>query len=84
MKTHSPEQSESAAIVQSLDLHGGAADATPEAEAAELERARAFAEPLLRGRLLDTGEEAFAHAAGLICYFLSPALIYDFPLLERS
>ena len=33
-------------------------DATPE-------RARAFAEPLLSGRLLDTGEDALAHADGV-------------------
>lgn len=33
--------------------------------AAALERARAFAEPLLRGRPLDTGEDAFDHAAGV-------------------
>jgi GTP pyrophosphokinase len=30
-----------------------------------LEMARAFTEPLLRGRLLDSGEEAWAHAAGV-------------------
>ena len=33
--------------------------------AAALIRARAFAEPLLSGRLLDTGEEAFGHAQGV-------------------
>lgn len=33
--------------------------------AAALARARAFAEPLLAGRLLDTGEDAFSHAAGV-------------------
>ncbi len=32
------------------------------AEAAQLVRARAFAEPLLDGQLLDTGEDALAHA----------------------
>ena len=32
---------------------------------AQLERARAFAEPLLAGRELDTGEDAFAHAQGV-------------------
>ncbi len=31
-------------------------------ELAQLERARAFAEPLLAGRPLDTGEDAFTHA----------------------
>ena len=30
-----------------------------------LARARAFAEPLLADRVLDTGEEAFAHASGV-------------------
>ncbi len=65
MKTRGVEQGESTAIVQLLDLHGGAEDATPEAEHAELERARAFAEPLLAGRSLDTGEPAFAHAQGV-------------------
>jgi GTP pyrophosphokinase len=33
-----------------------------QAELAQLVRARAFAEPLLTGQLLDTGEEALAHA----------------------
>ena len=32
---------------------------------ADLARARAFAEPLLRGQLLDTGEEALPHAEGV-------------------
>jgi GTP pyrophosphokinase len=31
-----------------------------------LERARAFAEPLLAGQLLDTGEDALAHADGVV------------------
>ena len=65
MKTLAPEAPEAVAIVQSLDLHGGAADATPQAELAELARARGFAEPLLRGRALDSGEDAFAHAEGV-------------------
>ncbi|HUG21996.1 RelA/SpoT family protein [Piscinibacter sp.] len=47
-----------APIVQLVDEH--AAD-----EAAQLARARAFAEPLLSGQLLDTGEEALAHADGV-------------------
>ena len=37
----------------------------PAAEAAALQRAVAFAEPLLAGRLLDTGEDAMAHADGV-------------------
>ncbi|MGM9488330.1 RelA/SpoT family protein [Ideonella sp. YS5] len=40
--------------------------ATPaEGSTNALERARAFAEPLLRGRVLDTGEDAFDHAEGV-------------------
>ncbi len=46
-----------APIVTLVDEHPDAA-----AEAAQLERARAFAEPLLTGQLLDTGEDALAHA----------------------
>jgi GTP pyrophosphokinase len=37
----------------------------PSAEGAALHRARAFAEPLLGGRALDTGEDAFEHADGV-------------------
>jgi GTP pyrophosphokinase len=36
-----------------------------DAGALALQRARAFAEPLLRGRALDTGEDAFDHAEGV-------------------
>ena len=50
---------EAAPIVQLADVAGA------EAELAPLERARAFAEPLLAGRTLDTGEDAFAHAEGV-------------------
>jgi GTP pyrophosphokinase len=46
-----------APIVALVDEHPGAA-----AEAAQLERARAFAEPLLTGQVLDTGEGALDHA----------------------
>ncbi|TMH09955.1 MAG: bifunctional (p)ppGpp synthetase/guanosine-3',5'-bis(diphosphate) 3'-pyrophosphohydrolase [Betaproteobacteria bacterium] len=49
---------EAAPIVQLVDDH--AAD-----EAAQLVRARAFAEPLLSGQPLDTGEDALAHADGV-------------------
>jgi GTP pyrophosphokinase len=45
------------AIVQLLDESPDAA-----AELAQLARARAFSEPLLDGQLLDTGEDALAHA----------------------
>ncbi|HEY2925567.1 HD domain-containing protein, partial [Piscinibacter sp.] len=47
-----------APIVQLVDEH--AAD-----EAAQLLRARSFAEPLLSGQALDTGEEALTHADGV-------------------
>ena len=46
-----------ASIVQLIE-----ADPDAPAEAAQLVRARAFSEPLLAGQLLDTGEEALAHA----------------------
>ena len=50
-------QPDAAPIVQLIDEHPDAA-----AEAAQLVRARAFAEPLLDGQRLDTGEDALAHA----------------------
>jgi GTP pyrophosphokinase len=46
-----------AAIVELIDEHPDAAE-----EALLLVRARGFAEPLLAGRTLDTGEDALAHA----------------------
>jgi GTP pyrophosphokinase len=59
MKTGLQAAHDSAApIVQLVDEH--AAD-----EAAQLARARAFAEPLLSGQALDTGEDALAHADGV-------------------
>jgi GTP pyrophosphokinase len=64
MKTQAAQAREAAPIVM---LSG--ADTAPaqagEDGAAALQRARAFAEPLLTGRLLDTGEEAFGHAQGV-------------------
>jgi len=65
MKTRLPERSPSAAIVQLLDLRGGAPTAAPADEAADLVRARAFAGPLLEGQTFDTGEDALAHADGV-------------------
>jgi len=45
---------------------GGADDATGSAAPADpVPRARAFAEPLLAGQALDTGEDALAHADGV-------------------
>ena len=49
------------AIVQLADLPTQG----PPVDAAEISRARSFAEPLLAGRLLDTGEEALPHADGV-------------------
>ena len=65
MKTGLLEPGEAAApIVDLVDEHiaepGDAASVA--AEAAQLQRARAFAEPLLSEQLLDTGEDALAHA----------------------
>lgn len=40
-------------------------DADIEAQIAQVARARAFAEPLLAGQSLDTGEDALAHADGV-------------------
>ncbi|MBL0731186.1 bifunctional (p)ppGpp synthetase/guanosine-3',5'-bis(diphosphate) 3'-pyrophosphohydrolase [Piscinibacter sp. HJYY11] len=51
-----------AAIVQLADVDP---DDTREAEVSQLARARAFAEPLLSGQVLDTGEDAFTHAEGV-------------------
>ena len=51
--------SEAAPIVRLIDEHP---DADAAAEVAQLVRARAFAEPLLQGQTLDTGEDALAHA----------------------
>ncbi len=54
-----------APIVALVDEHPDAV-----AEAAQLLRARAFAEPLLTGRLLDTGEDALAHADAVAAILL--------------
>lgn len=42
-----------------------AGDVSADRGQADLERARAFAEPLLAGQVLDTGEDALGHAAGV-------------------
>ena len=48
-------------------------------ELARLERARAFAEPLLEGQLLDTGEDALHHTQGVVAILqgigASPAML---------
>ena len=53
-----------AAIVRLTDT--AAADTPADADAvSQVQRARAFAEPLLAGQLLDTGEDALEHADGV-------------------
>ena len=59
MKTALREAHEHAAPIVQL------AGDRPADEAAQLARARAFAEPLLSGRALDTGEDALSHADGV-------------------
>jgi len=61
MKTGYTDLAEAAATIVQL------ADAPQRAAGPELDiaRARAFAEPLLAGRTLDTGEDALAHADGV-------------------
>lgn len=60
-----PVAPDAAAVVQlaSHDASAALADDLP-AQAQALERARIFAEPLLAGQTLDTGEDAMAHAEG--------------------
>jgi len=63
MKTGLQDSRAAAApIVQLADV---APEESREAEASQLARARAFAEPLLVGQVLDTGEDAWAHAEGV-------------------
>ncbi|MET0208528.1 MAG: bifunctional (p)ppGpp synthetase/guanosine-3',5'-bis(diphosphate) 3'-pyrophosphohydrolase [Burkholderiaceae bacterium] len=70
MKTESGLRAEQAAPIVAL-LEGDlpsrlpAAQPQPEESADPIRRARAFAEPLLSGQLLDTGEPALAHADGV-------------------
>jgi len=63
VKTGSSALAQAAPIVElsAADTRLGAG----EEGLAALARARAFAEPLLAGQLLDTGEDAFAHAQGV-------------------
>jgi len=72
MKTALPASAEATApIVRVAQVDAPAPDAVGRTAAsaaagtAPLERARAFAEPLLAGRELDTGEDALAHADGV-------------------
>jgi GTP pyrophosphokinase len=59
MKSHSAEQGDAATAVP--DLVAAAEQSLPQ-QANALERARAFAEPLIAGERLDTGENTLAHA----------------------
>ncbi|HEX6722089.1 MAG TPA: HD domain-containing protein, partial [Burkholderiaceae bacterium] len=64
MKTETlASAADAAPIVQLADVP--AVDMAAVQEAGALQRARAFAEPLLSGHLLDTGEPALAHADGV-------------------
>jgi GTP pyrophosphokinase len=55
-----------AAIVHLASAESAGAVAAEAPLAADpVQRARAFAEPLLAGQLLDTGEDALAHADGV-------------------
>jgi GTP pyrophosphokinase len=80
MKTGSAAGDAAAAIVDlaAADTLAPPAAPTPAGDAAApgggadaLQRARAFAEPLLAGRALDTGEDAFAHAEGVAAVLAS-------------
>jgi GTP pyrophosphokinase len=64
MKTLLREPRDAAAPIVQLVGEVRAGDAQ-HPEMAQLQRARAFAEPLLAGRALDTGEDALAHADGV-------------------
>ncbi len=71
MKTAAAARPEDAAPIVSLLAEEAlpppqaGAGAAPQAADAALPRARAFAEPLLVGQRLDTGEEAWGHAVGV-------------------
>jgi GTP pyrophosphokinase len=62
MKTGLSEPAPTSAPIVRLTDADTDAPADAGGEVAQLDRARAFAEPLLAGRTLDTGEDALAHA----------------------
>jgi GTP pyrophosphokinase len=69
-----PGTAEEPAVVVQLAGESSATDAAAGAPAADegvLQRARAFAMPLLGGRALDTGEDALAHADGVAAILAS-------------
>jgi len=61
-RAEAPPVAQAAAIVQIVEVPD--ASRSSDAPGDRLARARSFAEPLLAGRLLDTGEDALAHADG--------------------
>jgi GTP pyrophosphokinase len=65
MKTSHSAPAGAAPIVRLFDVPANDACATGDAEPDPVARARAFAEPLLAGHTLDTGEDALAHAEGV-------------------
>ena len=65
MKTGRSAPAGTAPIVRLFDVPADGASATSDAEPDPVARARAFAEPLLAGHALDTGEDALAHAEGV-------------------
>ncbi|MGE5116748.1 MAG: RelA/SpoT family protein [Betaproteobacteria bacterium] len=62
---HRERREDAAPIVTLADDDAAALADDALAQHALLERARAFAEPLLVGRTLDSGEDALSHAAGV-------------------
>ena len=69
MKKPVPAAHAGAAAIVLLADGGGAAAAAQGDVVSEVQRARAFAQPLLVGQLLDTGEDALEHADG-VCAIL--------------
>jgi len=65
MKTSLLDAREQAAPIVQLADASGASGMAAQSDLAPLERARAFAEPLLSGRTLDSGEDAAEHADGV-------------------
>jgi GTP pyrophosphokinase len=65
MKTSQAAPAEAAAVVQIASRGSASDDAASAAPGDPLARARAFAEPLLAGQLLDTGEDVLVHADGV-------------------
>jgi GTP pyrophosphokinase len=66
MKSGAPADPSAAAIVHLAEVRPAPGDGGREIESDPLARARAFAEPLLAGEMLDTGEDALGHADGVV------------------